>query len=192
MLLPHLAGSNNEVLYPDGTVRPMYRRMVESLQGLGVGELQRRWREGRDQTALDAFTFSLKPNEFRPVPADWLPRFLPKEDWKLISAGVAQRQRALNAFLGDLYCGQQKIVPEEVVYSGHYYDPEVKGFTPPQGVYAHIYGIDLVHLEGGSYVVLEDNLRIPSGISYQLKCLELGRRFLPELLGACIRDAGAW
>jgi uncharacterized circularly permuted ATP-grasp superfamily protein len=182
MLLPKLTGSNNEVLHPDGAVRPIYQRMMASLQQLGIGQLQRRWREAKDQTALDAFTFSLEPNQFRPVPTDWLPRFIPQEDWELISAGVAQRQRALNKFLADLYCGQQNLVPEEVVYSAHYYDPEVKNFTPSQSVYAHIYGVDLVHLEDGNYVVLEDNLRIPSGISYQLKCLELGRRFLPELL----------
>ena len=182
MLLPNPTGSNNEVLHPDGTVRPIYQRMMASLQQLGIGQLQRRWREAKDQAALDAFTFALEPNQFRPVPTDWLPRFIPQEDWELISAGVAQRQRALNKFLADLYCGQQKLIPEEIVYSGHYYNPEVKNFMPPQGVYAHIYGVDLVRLEEANYVVLEDNLRIPSGISYQLKCVELGRRFLPELL----------
>jgi uncharacterized circularly permuted ATP-grasp superfamily protein len=182
MLPRNLTGSTNEVLHPDGTVRPIYQRMMASLQQLGIGQLQRRWQEANDQAALDAFTFALEPNQFRPVPTDWLPRFIAQEDWELISAGVAQRQRALNKFLADLYCGQQKLVPEEVVYSSHYYDPEVKNFLPPLGVYAHIYGVDLVRLEDGNYVVLEDNVRIPSGISYQLKCVELGRRFLPELL----------
>ena len=80
----------------------------------------------------------------------------------------------------DLYGDGQNIVPDDVMYSaGHFY-PEMQGFHPPKDVFVHVYGIDLVHLGDGRYVILEDNLRIPSGISYQLKTVDLVSRCIPE------------
>jgi uncharacterized circularly permuted ATP-grasp superfamily protein len=174
-------GARNEVLDHGGAVRPLYRRMVTNLERLGLQELRARWQQANRQVALDSFTFQLDPTKFRPVPTDWLPRLISWDDWERIEAGVAQRIRALNHFLLDLYCGKQEIVPEKVVYSCRYYHPELRGVLPAKSVFAQIYGIDLVHLGDGRYVVLEDNLRIPSGISYQLKCCEIGEKVLPEL-----------
>ena len=70
MLPANLAGSNNEMLHPDRTVKPLYQRMMASLEQLGVGQLRRRWQDAKDQAALDAFTFALEPNQFRPVPTE--------------------------------------------------------------------------------------------------------------------------
>ena len=129
------------------------------------------------------------------MPTDFLPRVIPLEHWETIAAGVSQRIRAINHFLVQLYSGGQDVVPDEAIYTSQYFYPEVQGFRPPKDVFVHIYGIDLVHLGEGRYVVLEDNLRIPSGISYQLKSVGMGAVMFPEfaegydILSYDIRDA---
>ena len=171
----------NECLSLDGSVKPVYRNLMDTMENLGVEELRRRWVVANDQAALDAFTFMLDPKEFRTVPTDWVPRLIPAQDWRVISRGVAQRLKAINHFLLDLYCGDQDVVPPDVMYSCQYYNPELQDFRPAQDVFVHIYGIDLVHMGEGRYVILEDNLRIPSGITYQMKSAEIGLGVLPEL-----------
>ena len=175
--------SLNEHLNPDGTTRSVYQPLMESLHNLGLAELQQHWRQADDSAALDGFAFMLDPREFRTVPTDWLPRLIPAAEWDTIPRGVAQRLRAINHFLLDLYCGDQQVVPPDVVYSCKYYNPELQGFRPASDVFVHIYGIDPVHMGDGRYVILEDNLRIPSGIAYQLKTAQIGLDMLPELAG---------
>ena len=170
-----------EHLGPDGSTRSVYQPLMHHLESMGVPELRSRWRQANDIAALDAFTFMLDPGEFRTVPTDWLPRIIPADQWDTISRGVAQRLKAINRFLLDLYCGNQQIVPPDVMYSCQYYNPELQGHRPASDVFVHIYGIDLVHMGDGRYVILEDNLRIPSGIAYQLKAIEIGHQVLPEL-----------
>ena len=171
----------NECLNPDGSVKPIYRGLMDSLETLGVPELRLRWQTANDRASMDAFTFLLDPKEFRTVPTDWIPRLIPANDWDTIASGVAQRLKAINRFLKDLYCGQQNIVPPDVMFSCQYYNPDLKDFHPPNDVFVHIYGIDLVHMGDGKYVILEDNLHIPSGISYQMKAAEIGLNVMPEL-----------
>ena len=120
-----------ECINPDGSVKPVYRNLMASLNSLGVPELQNRWRQAKDSSALDAFTFLLDPKEFRTVPTDWIPRLIPAEDWDTISRGVAQRLKAINRFLMDLYCGQQNIVPPDVMFSCQFYNPDLQDFRPP-------------------------------------------------------------
>ena len=167
----------------DGTTRSVYQPLMDALNGLGVPELKQRWRDATNRAALDAFTFMLDPREFRTVPADWLPRLIPADEWDTISRGVTQRLKAINHFLLDLYCGDQQVVPPDVMYSCQYYNPELQDHRPASDVFVHIYGIDLVHMGDGHYVILEDNLRIPSGIAYQLKTTQIGMDVLPELAG---------
>ncbi len=171
----------NECLSADGSVKPVYRNLMDTMENLGVEELRRRWVVANDQAALDAFTFMLDPKEFRTVPTDWMPRLIPAQDWEVIARGVAQRLKAINHFLLDLYCSDQDVVPPDVMYSCQYYNPELQDYRPAQDVFVHIYGIDLVHMGDGRYVILEDNLRIPSGITYQMKSAEIGLGVLPEL-----------
>ncbi len=171
----------NECVNLDGSVKPLYRPMMDSMDGLGMEELQRRWLAAKGHAARDAFTFFLDPREFRTVPTDWFPRLIPGDHWDTISRGVAQRLKAINHFLGDLYCGQQDIVPPDVMFSCQYYNPELQGFRPARDTFVHVYGIDLVHMGEGRYVILEDNLRIPSGITYQTKSVEIGLEVMPEL-----------
>ena len=164
----------------DGRVRPHYAGVAEAMGRIGAGELARRWRDANRQADFDAFTFYLDPREYRPAPTDWLPRVIPSGHWRRIADGVAQRLKAINRFLLALYDGEQTTVPPDVVYSSRYFYPEALGFRPPKDVFVHIYGADLVHMGGGRYVVLEDNLRIPSGIAYQLKTAEMAARLFPE------------
>ncbi|MCY3692028.1 MAG: hypothetical protein OXH30_08535, partial [Chloroflexi bacterium] len=98
----------NECLNSDGSVKPVYRNLVNAIDSLGVPELQRRWNDANHRAALDAFTFMLDPREFRTVPTDWVPRLIPEAEWDVISRGVAQRLKAINRFLLELYCGEQE------------------------------------------------------------------------------------
>ncbi len=164
----------------DGRIRPHYARLAETAASLEPGSLARRWNSARRQVELDAVTFYLDPGSYRAMPTDFLPRVIPLEHWESIAAGVSQRLRAINRFLVDLYNDGQDVVPEEVIYTSQYFYPEVQGFRPPKDVFVHIYGIDLVHMGDGRYVVLEDNLRIPSGISYQLKSTAMAASIFPE------------
>ena len=123
-----------------------------------------------------------KNGEFdeRLFPFDAIPRIIPAGTWSTLEAGLGQRVRALNAYLADLY-GQKQIihdgiVPEDFAFASSGYLPQCEGITPPGGVYSHVSGIDLVEGQDGTWYVLEDNLRIPSGASYPLIARNLCRR----------------
>ena len=180
---------------PDGRVRPHYAALSDTAGAIGYDRLGARLADARRRVDLDAVTFYLEPGSYRNMPTDFLPRLIPIQHWETIAAGVSQRIRAINRFLFDLYNNGQDVVPDEVIYTSQYFYPEVQGFRPPGDVFVHIYGIDLVHLGDGRYVVLEDNLRIPSGISYQLKSVAMAEELFPEfperydILPYEIRDA---
>lgn len=117
-------------------------------------------------------------------PFDAIPRIISKEDFDVLEKGLIQRVDALNAFLRDIY-GEKKIiadgvVPEEFVFTSSGFLPECDGICPPEGIYSHISGIDLVEGTDGTWYILEDNLRIPSGASYPLIARDLERRASPE------------
>lgn len=118
-------------------------------------------------------------------PFDVLPRVITKEEFDSLDRGLRQRVRALNMFLEDIYSDKNIIkdgvVPEEFVLSSKGYLPNCEGIIPPGGVYSHISGIDLVQAKDGTWYVLEDNLRIPSGASYPLIARDLVRRVVPEV-----------
>ena len=178
-----------------GGLRPHYLGLSEALESAGFENIASRFAEAGRRVDLDSVTFYLDPGSHRNMPTDFVPRVIPLEHWETIAAGVEQRLRSINSFLADLYSGQQDIVPDNVIYSSQHFYPEVQGFRPPKDIFVHIYGIDLVHLGDGNYVVLEDNLRIPSGISYQLKARQMAEELFPEfaseydILPYDIRDA---
>ena len=174
------AGLFSEWQHPDGRPRAHYVHLAEVVKTLGAEGLTQRWSQAQRQVDLDAFTFYLDPKQFRLTPTDWLPRIIPMDHWEIIEAGVSQRIRAINHFLFDLYNDGQDIVPPDVVFTSQYFYPELQGFSPPNDLFVHIYGIDLVHMGDAEYYVLEDNLRIPSGISYQLKTVDMVSRIVPE------------
>ena len=145
--------------------------------------------EGRinQQLARYGVKFGIYKNgtfEERLFPFDAIPRVIQAQEWSSLERGLAQRVRALNLFLRDVY-GEKRIiadgvVPEDFVYRSPGYLPQCEGIVPVKGVYSHISGIDLVKGKDGVWYVLEDNLRIPSGASYPLVARELCRRCSPE------------
>jgi len=118
-------------------------------------------------------------------PFDIVPRIIPKSEWDSIEAGLIQRVKALNLFINDLYHEQQIIkdgvFPEEVLTDSKNFRPQCVGITPASGVWAHICGSDLVRDTDGTVYVLEDNLRVPSGVSYMLENRQVTKRVFPEL-----------
>jgi uncharacterized circularly permuted ATP-grasp superfamily protein len=120
-------------------------------------------------------------NSERLVSVDWMPRIIAEGEWRTLSAGLLQRGRAINAWLRAVYGEGQGLVPEEIVRSSVFYRPhDLPGDAPP----VHLYGPDVVHLSSGEYVVLEDNLRVPSGAAYSEAIRRAGMEAMPELYGA--------
>jgi len=121
----------------------------------------------------------------RLIPFDVIPRIIPAAEWQQLEGGLKQRVRALNMFLHDVYHGQDIIragkVPADQVFKNSQYRPEMQGIDVPGGIYAHISGIDIVRAGAGEYYVLEDNLRVPSGVSYMLENRKMMMRLFPDL-----------
>ncbi|MGN1257123.1 MAG: circularly permuted type 2 ATP-grasp protein [Bacteroidaceae bacterium] len=117
-------------------------------------------------------------------PFDAIPRQIPSQEWEMLEAGLIQRVKALNAFLFDIYHDKRivtdGVVPKEFTYESKGYMPECEGITPAGGVYAHIAGIDLVQAKDGRWLILEDNLRIPSGASYPMIARTITRKASPQ------------
>lgn len=172
----------------NGEVRGHYRAFDEWLQRMPEEELARKRREAEISFHRVGITFSVYGEEAgneRLIPFDMVPRILPASEWRMLETGLRQRTHALNLFLGDVY-GEQRIlkegiVPRELVVNNSEFRPEMLGLKVPGGVYSHISGIDLVRAGDGEYYVLEDNLRVPSGVSYMLENRRMMARLLPEL-----------
>ena len=126
----------------------------------------------------------------RVFPNDLLPRIIPHKEWRKIENGLTQRIAALNLFLEDIYHHGRiladGVVPRELVYSCRHFRREMRGLTVPRGIYVSICGSDLVRLPDGSFAVLEDNLRVPSGVSYMLA----NRKVLKKVFPTLFRDYG--
>src|SRR5215217_5742497 len=159
---------HNEAFERDGAPRAFYRPLLEAVEDLGSETFaERRARAGEILGELGA-TFPLPGTtgeEDRILPADWVPRIIPRDEWEELSYGLLQRGWAINAWLADLHHGDQSVVPNEVVQSSVFYNP---GRLPAHSAAApvHVYGPDVVRLDSGEYVVLEDNVRVPSGVAY--------------------------
>jgi uncharacterized circularly permuted ATP-grasp superfamily protein len=172
----------------DGIARPHYHAFEDWLQSVPDQALQAKRREAEIAFHRVGITFSVygeaAGNE-RLIPFDMVPRIVPATEWKMLEAGLRQRVHALNLFLGDVY-GEQRIlhdgrVPADLVLDNHEFRKEMRGLRVPGGIYSHISGIDLVRAGDGEYYVLEDNLRVPSGVSYMLENRRMMARLMPEL-----------
>ncbi|TWG88360.1 putative circularly permuted ATP-grasp superfamily protein [Cupriavidus gilardii J11] len=121
----------------------------------------------------------------RTIPFDVIPRIFPASEWQTLELGLRQRVAALNRFIHDIYHGQDIIragvIPAEQVYDNAQYRPEMLGIDVPRDIYAHVAGIDVVRAGEGEFYVLEDNLRVPSGVSYMLENRKMMMRLFPEL-----------
>ncbi len=122
-------------------------------------------------------------------PFDLIPRLVASSEWKIIEAGLTQRIQALNLFLDDIYHDRrilrEKVIPEELVLLSKGYRPEMEGFSPPGKQYIHVCGTDLIRDARGQFLVLEDNARTPSGVSYVLENRVVMKKVFPSLFHAC-------
>lgn len=178
----------DELVGPRGGPRAAARQLWRYLKGLDRDELLER-RDACEVAALVAgISFRVYHDEGsadRAMPFDLIPRIIPLAEWRRISAGLEQRVTALNLFIDDLY-GEQKIVrdgvfPAEILASSANFRPQCVGVQPRYGVWAHICGSDLVRDADGTMYVLEDNLRVPSGVSYMLENRQVMKKVFPEL-----------
>lgn len=124
----------------------------------------------------------------RTIPFDIIPRIFPAAEWALLEEGLRQRVTALNMFLHDIYHEQNILranrIPEDLVLANTQFRPEMVGLDVPHNIYAHIAGIDIVRAGSGEFYVLEDNLRVPSGVSYMLENRRMMMRLFPELFAS--------
>jgi uncharacterized circularly permuted ATP-grasp superfamily protein len=178
----------DELIAPDGQPRPAARALFEHLDALDGAALEER-REAVNAaimtTGITFTVYSEAGNIDRAWPFDIIPRVMSRKEWTRIEAGLKQRLTALNMFINDLY-NEQRIVkdgvfPIEVLDGSKNFREQCKGMTPRFGVWAHVCGTDLVRDKDGTVYVLEDNLRVPSGVSYMLENRQLMKRLFPEL-----------
>lgn len=172
----------------DGAIRPHYRRLADRLGALREAEFNQR-RAAVDLAFLRrGVTFTVyndSEGTERIFPFDLIPRIIPDREWSRIEAGLVQRITALNLFLHDLYHDQKilkdNIVPASQVLSAKHFRREFMNFSVPRDIYVHICGTDLIRDQAGNYLVLEDNLRCPSGVSYMIENRSAMRRAFPAL-----------
>lgn len=181
----------DEMFAAEGQVRPHYGTLFERFQNLDQEEFEQR-RSAVDAAFLrQGITFTVYSDEQgteRIFPFDLMPRIIPNSEWLKIEAGLIQRMQALNMFLKDLYSEQrilkEKVIPAEDVLTAKHYRPEMVGVPVPKDIYIHICGSDMVRDREGTYFVLEDNGRCPSGVSYLLENRVAMKRAFPNLFGS--------
>lgn len=178
----------DELLTPDGEPRPAAADLMHRIDELGENALRDRQREAELDIATMGITFTVYTdgqNIDRAWPFDIIPRVIPGQEWDRISLGLQQRLRALNRFIDDLYNDREIIrdgvFPADLLDKSVNYRPQCEGVRPKHGVWAHISGTDLVRDDDGTMYVLEDNLRVPSGVSYVLENRGVAKRAFGEL-----------
>ena len=185
-------GFYDELCLPDGTPRPAAEPLFTKINELPEGELQRRQIIAESAFYDNGITFAVygnKDGKDKIIPFDVIPRIVSADDWKHLEAGLKQRTEALNCFLTDIYNDRKilrdKIVPESLINTCTAYRAQMEGFVPPKGIWAHITGTDLVRDTDGTFYVLEDNMRCPSGVSYVLQNRQILKRTFPQVFSNC-------
>ena len=183
--------SFDEMLTADGTVRAAYDGFCAWYNRQDPGLMRRKGQEAESFFRKTGITFNVygdDAGEERLIPFDMIPRIITAGEWRKAVKGIEQRVRALNAFLHDIYHRQEIIragrVPQNLISKNAAFLPQMMGLVPPGGVYTHIVGIDLVRTGPEEFVVLEDNARTPSGVSYMLENRETMMAMFPELFTA--------
>ncbi|MCD8491185.1 MAG: circularly permuted type 2 ATP-grasp protein [Geovibrio sp.] len=178
----------DEVMEKKGTPRKASRELFEHLKKLSSRDIYTRKKTAEAAIVELGITFTVYgegTNIDRAMPFDIIPRVMCGDEWKKISDGLSQRLKVLNMFINDLYNKQEVIkagiIPEDVISTSRNFRRECIGMTPAHGAWANICGSDLVRDQSGTMYVLEDNLRVPSGVSYMLENRKITKRVFPEL-----------
>ena len=178
----------NEMYDAKGGVRAHYKGYEDWLKATPPERIERKRAEADLAFHRVGITFAVYGEEAgkeRLIPFDIIPRVIPSAEWKALQSGLRQRVKALNMFLWDVYHDREilkaGVIPAEQVLNNAQYRPVMQGVDVPGGIYAHITGVDIVRAGEGEFYVLEDNLRVPSGVSYMLEDRKMMMRLFPEL-----------
>ncbi len=178
----------NEMQEAGGQIRPHYRDLQNWLREIPSERLAQKRDDADTLFRRMGITFAVygeNAGAERLIPFDIVPRIITSVEWRRLSRGLTQRVKALNAFLSDIYHEQEILkagrIPTEHVLRNTQYRPEMQDIEVPGDVYAHIAGVDVVRADEGEFFVLEDNLRVPSGVSYMLENRNVMMRLFPEL-----------
>jgi uncharacterized circularly permuted ATP-grasp superfamily protein len=177
-------------MYSDGnsSVRPHYNEFSNWLNAQTAETIARKRAEADLIFRRVGITFAVYGNDAgteRLIPFDIIPRIIHAQEWAVLEAGLIQRVKALNMFIHDIYHDQNivkaGVIPAEQIFRNAQYRPEMQGISVASDIYAHIAGVDIVRAGQGEFYVLEDNLRVPSGVSYMLENRKMMMRLFPEL-----------
>ena len=182
-----LGSAFDESFSADGAAKAHYRSLFDHLLRLPDQELERRQSSADLSFLQQGITFTVYGKQEEGVeqifPYDLLPRIIPYTEWEVVEKGLAQRITALNLFLKDIYHEgrviRDGIIPADLIFSSKHFRREMRGVAVPRGVYVGICGTDLVRVDDGRFVVLEDNLRVPSGVSYMLVNRQVMKHVFP-------------
>ena len=187
-----LSEAFDEMFDGKGQPRRAYRKLHKELLKLTPEELLRSQHQADLTFFNQGITFTVygrNESTERIFPHDLLPRIVSAADWDVIERGLTQRITALNLFLKDVYHDRKilrdRVVPGEVVYTCRHFRRQMSGVKVPRDIYVNVMGTDLVRMPDGRYVVLEDNLRVPSGVSYMLSSRKVMKQIFPTLFRKC-------
>src|SRR2546422_10675791 len=178
----------DEMFAESAIARPHYRKLLERFKEMPREEFDRKHALAASTFLSQGITFTVYNDDQgteRIFPFDLIPRIIPAKEWALIERGLVQRITALNLFLHDIYHSQNilrdGVIPKQIVWEAVHFRPEFMHFNVPQNIYIHICGTDLVRDRDGNFLVLEDNARCPSGVSYVIQNRQVMRRVFPNL-----------
>lgn len=179
----------DEMYVKDHEVRASYKRLYSFLEKISPVDLSSKEEMAKRLFMSQGITFTVYSSGEgieKIFPFDIIPRIITAAEWKFIESGIKQRLQALNLFLNDVYSNQfilkDKIIPIDLVYSCPHYLRDMHNLPVPHEIFVHIAGIDIIRDYDGTFYVLEDNLRTPSGVSYMLENREITKRIFPDLI----------
>jgi uncharacterized circularly permuted ATP-grasp superfamily protein len=191
---PVLDGSGPDGSGPDGSgpeAREPYRALLAWLHDQDFRKLSKQSLQAEELFRRIGITFNVyggRDGEERIIPFDLIPRIIAAEEWRRLERGIVQRVAAINAFLADIYHRQEiiraGIIPSALIHGNKAFMPQMCGFTPPGNVYTHVVGVDIVRTGPDDFYVLEDNARVPSGVSYMIENRATMLQMFPELFAS--------
>src|SRR3954451_18908992 len=180
----------DEMFAAPDEARPHYSKLLQRFKEMDRDEFERKRALAAASFLSQGVTFTVYNDDQgteRIFPFDLIPRIIPPREWDLVERGLTQRITALNLFLHDIYHGQSilrdGVIPQRLVWEADNFRPEFMHFDVPRNIYIHVCGTDLIRDHKGKYLVLEDNARCPSGVSYVLENRQAMKRTFPNLLG---------
>jgi len=182
----------DEMFGADAKIRKHYQKVINYLTKESIDDLNKKEDLAKRLFMSQGITFTVYSSGEgieKIFPFDIIPRIITGEEWAFVEKGIKQRLNVLNLFLKDVYSNQfiikDGIVPIDIIYSCPHFLREMYNVQVPYDIYVHIAGIDLIRDHDGTFYVLEDNLRTPSGVSYMLENREITKRLFPDLLPQC-------